>query len=238
MLAGVFLLRERILKDSRWSVYAYSAFAVILAYLSWSVKKPGRSYVFVWAEEIPSGVRALTLFDFGNALWIGAILPLVMLRVAWARSTGEQYNPLGTPVWSSPLVLLVLIPPAVFVILNSAITGSFAFLDSLPLVWQIRKAASILVLTATYEEVVFRVVSIMSLQAALPRTLPDSQIAVVAGIGSSILFGFAHAEQGMVAIVGAALSGVLFACVSLRLRNLEACILGHWLLALLGVRWN
>ena len=50
---------------------------------------------------------------------------------------------------------------------------------------------------------------------------------VVAVVGSSVLFGIAHSEQGLVGAVTIALDGIAFSCLRYRYKTLWASVLAH-----------
>src|SRR4051794_13081136 len=60
---------------------------------------------------------------------------------------------------------------------------------------------------------------------------------VVAVVGSSMLFGLLHTEQGLVGVVIAALAGVVFSVLRYRCRTLWAPVLAHGFDDTLGFTW-
>jgi len=60
---------------------------------------------------------------------------------------------------------------------------------------------------------------------------------VVAVLGSSVLFGLIHTEQGVVGVVAAALAGVAFSVLRYRCRTLWAPVLAHGFDDTLGFVW-
>lgn len=90
------------------------------------------------------------------------------------------------------------------------------------------------VLAAFCEEVAFRGYLLTRLTELLG---PGRLQRVVAVLGSSVLFGLIHTEQGVVGVVAAALAGVAFSVLRYRCRTLWAPVLAHGFDDTLGFVW-
>jgi uncharacterized protein len=90
------------------------------------------------------------------------------------------------------------------------------------------------VLAAICEEAAFRGYLLTRLTDVFgPGRLPT----VVAVLGSSVLFGLLHTEQGIVGVVAATLAGVVFSVLRYRCRTLWAPVLAHGFDDTLGFTW-
>ena len=90
------------------------------------------------------------------------------------------------------------------------------------------------VLAAFCEEVAFR----GYLLTRLTDVLGSGRLQrVVAVLGSSVLFGLLHTEQGVVGVVAAAVAGVVFSVLRYRFRTLWAPVLAHGFDDTLGFTW-
>jgi len=89
-------------------------------------------------------------------------------------------------------------------------------------------------LAAFCEEVAFRGYLLTRLTDALG---PGRMQQVAAVLGSSVLFGLLHTEQGVVGVVAAALAGALFSVLRYRCRTLWAPILAHGFDDTIGFTW-
>jgi membrane protease YdiL (CAAX protease family) len=90
------------------------------------------------------------------------------------------------------------------------------------------------VLAAFCEEVAFRGYLLTRLTDVLG---PGRLQAVLAVVGSSVLFGMLHTEQGVVGVIVAACAGVVFSVLRYRCRTLWAPILAHGFDDTLGFTW-
>jgi membrane protease YdiL (CAAX protease family) len=90
------------------------------------------------------------------------------------------------------------------------------------------------VLAAFCEEVAFR----GYLLTRLIDVVGEGRLqTVVAVLGSSVLFGLLHTEQGVVGVVAAAIAGVVFSVLRYRCRTLWAPVLAHGFDDTLGFTW-
>jgi membrane protease YdiL (CAAX protease family) len=89
-------------------------------------------------------------------------------------------------------------------------------------------------LAAFCEEVAFRGYLLTRLTDALG---PGRMQQVAAVLGSSVLFGLLHTEQGVVGVVAAALAGAVFSVLRYRCRTLWAPILAHGFDDTIGFTW-
>jgi uncharacterized protein len=90
------------------------------------------------------------------------------------------------------------------------------------------------VLAAFCEELAFRGYLLTRLTDVLGRGRLQVGVAV---LGSSVLFGALHAEQGAVGVVAAALAGVVFSVLRYRCRTLWAPVLAHGFDDTFGFAW-
>jgi hypothetical protein len=90
------------------------------------------------------------------------------------------------------------------------------------------------VLAAFCEEAAFRGYLLTRLTDALGSGRLQTFVAV---LGSSVLFGLLHTEQGAVGVVAATLSGVVFSALRYRCRTLWAPVLAHGFDDTLGFTW-
>lgn len=90
------------------------------------------------------------------------------------------------------------------------------------------------VLAAFYEETAFRGYLLTRLTDVLG---PGRLQTVVAVMGSSILFGLLHTEQGVVGVIVTAFAGVVFSGLRYRFRTLWAPVLAHGFDDTLGFTW-
>lgn len=90
------------------------------------------------------------------------------------------------------------------------------------------------VLAAFCEEAAFRGYLLTRLTDVLGRGRLHVAVAV---LGSSVLFGLLHTEQGLVGVVVAALGGVVFSLLRYRCRTLWAPVLAHGFDDTLGFTW-
>jgi uncharacterized protein len=90
------------------------------------------------------------------------------------------------------------------------------------------------VLAAFCEEVAFRGYLLTRLTDVLG---PGRLRVVVAVLGSSVLFGLLHTEQGIVGVTAAALAGAVFSVLRYRCRTLWAPVLAHGFDDTLGFTW-
>lgn len=90
------------------------------------------------------------------------------------------------------------------------------------------------VLAAFCEETAFRGYLLTRLTEVLGRGRLHVAVAV---LGSSLLFGLLHTEQGPVGVVAAALGGVVFSGLRYRSRTLWAPVLAHGFDDTLGFAW-
>lgn len=90
------------------------------------------------------------------------------------------------------------------------------------------------VLAAFCEELAFRGYLLTRLTDLLG---PGRLRLVVAVVGSSVLFGLLHTEQGVVGVVAAALAGAVFSVLRYRCRTLWAPVLAHGFDDTLGFTW-
>jgi uncharacterized protein len=89
-------------------------------------------------------------------------------------------------------------------------------------------------LAAFCEEVAFRGYLLTRLTDVLG---PGRMEQVAAVLGSSVLFGLLHTEQGIVGVVAAALAGAVFSVLRYRCRTLWAPILAHGFDDTIGFTW-
>jgi membrane protease YdiL (CAAX protease family) len=90
------------------------------------------------------------------------------------------------------------------------------------------------VLAAFCEETAFRGYLLTRLTDVLGRGRRHVAVAV---LGSSLLFGLLHTEQGPVGVVAAALGGIVFSVLRHRFRTLWAPVLAHGFDDTLGFTW-
>jgi len=90
------------------------------------------------------------------------------------------------------------------------------------------------VLAAFCEEAAFRGYLLTRLTDVLGRGRLQVAVAV---LGSSVLFGLLHTEQGVVGVVVAALGGVVFSVLRYRCRTVWAPVLAHGFDDTLGFTW-
>jgi membrane protease YdiL (CAAX protease family) len=90
------------------------------------------------------------------------------------------------------------------------------------------------VLAALFEEVAFRGYLLTRLTDVLGPGRPQQLTGV---LGSSLLFGMLHTEQGIVGVVAAALAGAVFCVLRYRCRTLWAPILAHGFDDTIGFTW-
>jgi len=90
------------------------------------------------------------------------------------------------------------------------------------------------VLAAFCEEAAFRGYLLTRLTDVLG---PGRLQTTVAVLGSSVLFGLLHTEQGVVGVTAAALAGVVFSVLRYRCRTLWAPVLAHGFDDTLGFTW-
>ncbi len=209
------------------------AAAVLFTIIGFSLKSVRVSdYIALWTPSWSEANKAVGLFDLGNALWLGGLLPVLLFKTD--RREGDQ-NPAGRKSWCWVVALL---PFVASVLWRVFIDPSRGPIDQLPAVWWARKAVSLLVWTALYEETLWRVVVLGWLLVGL------SSVGVVnarkaCGVAlATLLFMLGHWGQPWSAVFAAAAVGVCNGIVMVQTRSVGMCVVGHTLTNLVGSSWN
>src|SRR5262249_15853459 len=152
---GLSRLRPR--KDVIGAIWL-GVLAVLIHGVCGPLKAPAREYLALWAEHAPALSRFFFMFDLGNDLWLGVVLPFCVIREFLTDDIQEFSNgSLLDPGGVRPVLLLLLAPASVGFLLELVLTKGFHFLDVLSLGWYVKKSCALLLWTATFEEIIYRV---------------------------------------------------------------------------------
>jgi membrane protease YdiL (CAAX protease family) len=216
-------------------------FVFATTYVNWTMSTGARNYIAFWADELPDHTRFLLLFDLTNGIWLGCVIPLVIVREACTATVDRLLHGSFFRAPGQLGVLVLLLIPVVFSLtLNALAQEARLGIDRLSLAWWGKKCGTLLIFTATYEEIAYRITllggllgSLTIVARAVPNLRPWTAIAV-----SGIAFGLAHSNQGGLAVVNAFGVGLLYGWVLYRTGNIEAVIAAHVVLNALSLPWN
>jgi membrane protease YdiL (CAAX protease family) len=211
-----------------------------LAVFVWWIKGPPNSHLVLWATTYyEPGTRFLVGYDLCNQAWIGAILPILVVReTADSRVVALLGNTIGNSSSWKPIALVSAIPAILAVLLLTLMPGDAGAIDTLrPVDWG-RKALTMLIWTGAPEEMTFRVAIYAACYASIDRLARESRRVWTAVALTAIIFALLHLNNGVQPALYAGCVSLMLSIVLVRLRCLDWCIIGHVAANLLLVRWN
>lgn len=214
-------------------------FLGVVVALAWTTKMPSREYIALWANQVPAHVRFEGLLDLCNSLWLGAIVPLAILRGQWSEFVERLLSAsfLCRSGWTRASLLPWVLVPVGFLI-NVVTAPHDKWVDSLPWEWWLRKTLSVGMWTGYFEEVVYRVVVLVVLLPVVQEERYGRIGRITAVLLSAIVFTLVHLNLSWPSILMSSIAGLVLGGTLVRSGNLETCVLCHTAYDVLVVSWS
>lgn len=215
-----------------------TALIALALFVGLTVKHTASDVLLLWATDLPGYTRYFLAYDLCSSVWLGALLPLCFVRVLFPVSVIRVLHYSRTaPASLLSSFLLALSPLVVGLAYNSSVLGRTA-VDTLPVRLWIVKIAAVLLFTAVYEEIVYRLVGFVAFRDMLDRIMPRRGATMVAALGSSAVFALAHLKQSSGVVLFAAGLGLVYCYVIQRWGRWDFCVAAHTVTTVILLTWN